>query len=163
KIIRPRRAHGARRFQREADAILETAAVTIRALVAQWREKFVSQITVREMQLHPFHARSQRSFRGRNEIILHARDVRFGHGARRFGKIVAEGHGTGRDGRPTTPAICQMPVAFPRTRGRSLATSVRELNPWHGALLFDETIDARDRFDVFVGPDARVARRNYAI
>ena len=93
---------------------------------------------------------------------MHADDVRLAHGARNFVQIVAEGQGTGRQRWPAARIVGQVRAAFPRARGGCLATRMRNLDSRHRAVRFDETIDARNRFNVFVRPDARVAWRDAA-
>ncbi len=48
-----------------------------------------------------------------------------------------------------------MRTAVPRQRGRRLAAGVRDLDSRHGAVFFDETIDARERLDVLRRPRCR--------
>src|SRR5919204_313866 len=46
QLLRPYGAHSADGFQQKTHAVLARAAITICALVAQWREKFMQQIAM---------------------------------------------------------------------------------------------------------------------
>lgn len=63
----------------------------------------------------------------------------------------------------TAGGVGQMGAAFPGAGGRGFAAGVGDLNGRHGAVFFDEAVDAGDRLDVFVVPDAGVAGGDAAL
>ena len=79
-------------------------------------------------------------------------------------QIGAEGVGAGADGLPGARVVrLHVIVAFPRTvRGR-LAPRMRDLHAGNGAVLLEESDDARPLRGLFVVPDAGAARRDAAL
>ncbi len=89
-----------------------------------------------EVEFQPFHARSQGAFSRRNKILLHLENLCFGEGVWNPGKRIAKGQGTRSERGPTSPGIGQMFASFPWATGGSFSTGVRDLNSWHGTVLF---------------------------
>ena len=161
-MIRPDFSHGARCVEQQADAIFKTAAVFVRAMIHERREKFAEQVTVRRVQLQPFKARRQRAFRGGDKIILHAEDVCLGHGARDFCQRITERDCARRNRGPAALRLGQMRAAVPRQIGGRLAARVRDLNARHRAVRLYKFRDACERRDVFFAPETEAARRDAA-
>jgi hypothetical protein len=120
-------ARTARRFQRKTNPILETAAVTIRALVAQ-RERIRRSIAVGEMQFNP-PARGQQQFVAATKSFC-TRAMSASVMAR--GTLISRRQGR-RWARWSAAALLlrQMLVPFPRTGRGSLAPGVRNLDSRH--------------------------------
>src|SRR6266404_1522469 len=66
------------------------------------------------------------------------------------------------DHRPPALLIVNRVSAFPGTSARGLPSGVGKLDSGDRAVLFDESRDARQRFDVRARPNAHVLQRNAA-
>ena len=163
KSLRPDGADGAGGFEQETNAVVEAAAVTICAPVGQGREEFMDQVTVRGVQFQKFAARGQRPPGSRGKFTLHQCDVRLGHGPRDLWQFAPERQRAGCNSFPAAVGVRQVRASVPRPRGGGFAAGVCDLNSGHGAVFLKEATDTRDRFDVFVRPDAGVAGGDAAL
>src|SRR5258705_6186298 len=159
----PHGAHCRRHLDEESDAILEAAAVFVRALVAQRREKLVQQVAVRAMELDQPEAGVECA-RGRvAKGGDHSADARDVEGMRHL-RPLAEGNRARRpDGRPSALVRRERPAAAPRRVTARLAPGVRELHSWYRTLRGDEARDAREHVDVLVAIDSQIERRDASI
>ena len=80
--MRPHRAHGRYRLQQQADAVFETAAVIVIALIAQEREELVQKISVRTMDLQNAESGDAGALRGARELLNGLIDHRLRHHSR---------------------------------------------------------------------------------
>src|SRR5262249_15705005 len=158
--FRPRSAHGLHDLAQHARAIFKRAAVIVIASIAQRRKKFMNQIPMRPMDLENAKAGIACATSGRGK----GRDDYTNAIARerlRHQIIVGEPNRAWRhDVLPTTFALRNRTVTFPRPTRARFATSVRQLHSGDAALLMNEMNDALERLDVIVTPDAEVLRAN---
>src|SRR6267142_1204231 len=159
--VRPTRPHGARDLQQDADAVLERAAVGVRAVVRERREEFVEQVPVRGVQLEDTEAGAERALR---RVAKGLDDPRDALAVELLGDRIlrTEGDRARRvDG--TKAAVLpglERAAALPgRLRG-SLPTGVRELHSRQGTLPVDEAHDPRQVGNVLVLPDPQVLGRD---
>ncbi len=149
----PLRAYRVDRFEQEACAIFERAAVTVGALVARRREEFVDQIAVRGMQFEDLKACLAGAARRLAEGGDDLGDRRIVHGPQR-GRAVAEGQRRRSDRLPGAVRGGQRLRALPGPRDRTLAPGVGDLNRRYSALRGDKDGDTRKPVALLVVPQS---------
>ena len=158
QVFRPDGPYRARHLERKADAVGERAAVLIGALIGHGREKFVRQIAVRAVQFQPMVAGLERALRRRGEGGHHLADLEHAQRVRHAFLFRQERQRAGPLRQPAAVGIIELAAAFPRARRARLAAGVSELDPRHGALCGDKVVDAGQRFDLRLVPNAGVLR-----
>ena len=123
----------------------------------------MQQVPVRRVDLDDASACRQHAPGGTGKRVD---DLAEAAGIERLGRLVpaVEGRRAGaRDWRPATAFDGERPAALEGGRRARLASRVRELHAWNGALRRDEAEDAREHLDVRVLPDSEVVRTDPAV
>jgi len=154
QLLRPYGAHGAHGFQQETHAVLARAAITIRTLVAQWREKFMQQIAMAAVQLKKLKACLERTPRRITKARNHGFNQLGVHFARER-KSVGVGQGRGRKHIPGPIRRGKRLRALPRARHRTFAARVRKLDTRDRPLARNEACNRAKPIALFVIPQSQ--------
>src|SRR6185437_5919628 len=159
----PHAAYALYYLAQKSRAVVEVAAVRVRAGVGERREEFVDEVAVRTVNLEHAEAGVQgtaRAVRERPHDILNSGDIE------RVRSLITGGERDGTRCDDRTPAAFKgvdRLVALPWRRGARLAPCVRKLDARHRTLLRDERRDARKEIDVRVLPDAEIVGGDAAV
>ncbi len=160
-LRRPGGAHRARDFERKAHAVLQAAAVAVRAPVGDGRQEAVQQVAVGAVHLGDIESGGLRAARCCHEGVEQGREIRVTGGRGRLPALGNRGV-RGPDDRPAVVAsrnvvAGERAIAVPGARHACLAPGVRELDRRDGALCTDEGRDARQAGNLRVRPEPDVA------
>ena len=150
--------HRLQRFDHKAEAVLQTAAVRIRAVIRSGREELHRQVAGRRVQLHAVEARRDRVARGLRILGDHAGDFARLERPRHVVVLQPERVGPhlarGPDGRRRHQRLLRHPV-----RGVPDASHVHELQEHAAALRVDRVGDLAPRRDLLGRMNRRQSER----
>ena len=155
-----RGAHRLEDGEREAQAVLEGAAILVGAAVGDRREELVQQIAVRVVDLERIDAEPHRTLGRRDESLADAGEpgrVELGRG----GSCSLLRHRRRCHRQPATLCLCDQLAALPGHVARRLAAGVRELHRHRNARVFPD--GRQDRTQCRLGPvvvEAQVGGRD---
>ena len=139
QALRPDRADGVHRLAVEAQAVLQAAAVFIRAPVRQRGEEAGAEVAMREMHLQPFEAGRQRAARGLGIGAVQVVDLGDRQFVHRVGVAPAIGDGGGAAHLPAIRVVRrELRLAVPGLLLAALAARVPELDRRHRAHVLDD-------------------------
>jgi hypothetical protein len=162
-LLRPCRAHRTGDLERQAQAVLEAAAVVVGALVRQRRDELVEEIAVRRVELDEIEAEPVGAPCGRDEIGGHLGDVLARHRPRRVPARV-ERHRRRGHGLPRPLVGLEGRAALPSHMHRGLASGVGQLDPDLGVAVSAAGLeDTRQGRLVGVRVEAEAAVRDAAL
>jgi hypothetical protein len=119
----------------------------------------VKQITVRRVDLENPEARLQHSGGSGGELAHQSADLfrrEFVGLAIGFGKL----HRTGGQWHPSALIVADPNAAFPRAVSAGFAPGMGDLHRWDAVLLFDESGDAGQHWNVLITPNAQILGRD---
>jgi len=156
QVLRPDGADGADDLEREANAVVEAAAVFVGAVVGEGREELVEEVTVGGVNFDEVEACGAGAVGGGNEVgddLVHAGAVECGGD----GVGIVEANGGGSDGLPAAFGGGDGAIGLPWNGHAGFAAGVGELGAGVGAVLVQEGGDALELGSVLVLPDAEIA------
>jgi hypothetical protein len=155
----PRGAYGVDNLKEETDAIVESAAVGVGALIGERGEEFVEEVAVGGVNLDEVEAGVVGAMGGLREGVNNGVDAGLVEGLRN-GVVRREGNGAGTEGLPAAFVGLKEAFATERRGHGGFAAGVSELNSGANALRVDKLGDAGEGGNVVVGIDAEVGRRD---
>jgi hypothetical protein len=162
QVVWPLGADGVNNFKKQADSILKTASVVIRALVGERREELVEQITVGGMNLDHIKASLEGAARSQDKGVDDGRDAGLVESLG-WSVVGREGQCAGRNSLPTALGGQERALSAGGSLGAGFATGMSELDGRTGTLRVNELNNSPESGDVRVVPKPEITRGDAAL